>query len=53
MSKNSTTKEIKMKKDDKKKVAAKPMTAKGNYSSKTSEPMNDDAKMKKAVKKKK
>jgi hypothetical protein len=42
-----------MKKDDKKKVAAKPMTTKGNYSSKTSEPKNEDTKNKKAIKKKK
>lgn len=40
-------------KKDAKKVSAKPMTTKGNYSSKTSEPVNEDSKNKKAVKKKK
>lgn len=42
-----------MKKDNKKKVSAKPMTKKGNFSSKTSEPVNEDSKNRKAVKKKK
>lgn len=41
-----------MPKDDKKKVSAKPMTKKGNFSSKTSEPENEDKKNKKAAKKK-
>lgn len=42
-----------MKKDNKKKVSAKSMQLKGNYSSKTSEPKNDDKIARKSVKKKK
>lgn len=38
-------------KEVKKKVSAKPMTSKGDYSSKTSEPKNEDAKERAAVKK--
>lgn len=38
---------------DKKKVSAKPESKKGGYSSKTSEPKNEDSKERKAVKKKK
>lgn len=40
-----------MKEGAKKKVAAKPMTTKGNFSSKTSEPKNEDMKNKMAAKK--
>lgn len=37
------------KENSKKKVAAKPMTDKGNFSSKTSEPKNEDMKNKAAA----